>query len=290
MESIQKLGIAEIEKLNGVHNFISHEKTGKGASLEETNTSFDKSLNSFDNHIMDGYFGSTLNANRQIQIGSTIWQAGNDFSFSVPSQKVNKIKEVELLLASNANSLNIPESGKVINEVFVFPTHFTLKIVPAKSNVVQSRGIDFWNTHIINYQYFDGEWRLHGEAWRANWGVYSSVGVKSECNKVSTFLDIGYYSFAVASSLGISYTGCRVNNLYINGYLVTGSSCEQISYNRTDALVDNVYKLIDFQTATVGYGNNSPPQLTTKEIHLTTTHSGNYWGIVRQFSMTVDIQ
>lgn len=330
MEAIKKMSIEDVEKMNVEHGFKSHYASGKGAA--DVISSFGTNSYSNDSYIPDNYFGAVLNEEHQMQVDNFISEANNDYSYVVPEGGEDQIQSFEAALA-NGTVLpeDMPVSGQnYYNNLYVFPTNLTLEIGECltdgkKDNKLQTRGL--LSTRKIQWTYFNNteDWRLHGEAWKGNWGLYASVGVESKCNRVANFFSLWkYYVNSKVSNLSVGFEG----TLTIEAKLKVGNSTTTIPQvvnlpprvfqNSNEAVIqhyfDQAYGSIGLRLGGLNNGTSVPTVnssgmvtgstgnntintpfgsvavLFVKGIDITSNHLGTKNNVTRRFNMSFSIK
>ena len=300
MAAINEMPIEEVEDMNKNHGFKSLYASGKGAAEPilplRTRGGFVA-----DSYIPDDQFAAVLNESHQLQVSTSIYEANNSYSYMVLEGSEDNILDFETALSMGVvKPEDIPSDGQYYYEnLYVYPTNLTLDIAEAQlvgnPDGLATRGLT--PERKIVYSYFDNDWRLHAEAWKVNYLIYASIGVESKCNKVANFFSLwNYYVNKKINNLSLAYDGVQTKELSTQ----TCTSCpkqilvstQPVSYSQSLPNVSSITNRLDWSTATIPFSNAKfgIASLKITGMKLTSRHSGNKDGRVRNITMDIEIK
>lgn len=210
--------------------------------------------------IADPLLASALDEDREVQIGSLIFRAGNDYTFFYPVGQPELVTKFYEQLDAGQVKLDDAEM-RAIGEMVVVNTKL---VTNPTSDTKQNR---LGNRSVENALYFDGSHRIENQIWEGNWIIYASSGIKTHATQYARkYIFFNGWVDLTCQNVGATATVTYQQLVSIPGtyppqYAPVTQTAQILYTSENNAAV--AVKRFDWAIAQIGY-TNSPGGVQTQ--------------------------
>ena len=240
MKETEKFSPKMLESLIG-DKFKSHYKLEKDSEKISHETINENKLDLKDTPILDHFYASLLNKDREIEIGNdTIYKIGNDFCFYYHKSNANLVEDFYKDLKRNSAIVKLGELKLFYdNKLTVYGTVINKKTAKLSDKKDANKGSKMML--VEEYYYFDPNFRMKAEYYTHSYLGYATIGVQTKMEKYGTvWVFFNGWKSENADYINVNFKGGYYTLQFYNGFplgLLPAFPNYSEGYNNSEAYI-----------------------------------------------------